>query len=636
MANENAIAGGDKLERELESSLDDLLALTFPNRDNSENVINQRNFKNESISTHTNTFPVNLSKSEIKNNISVTTNKNNDFNPDNVREQENTSFQDIPDSSHINNDTGTLSIPDDDVQDNDPSIEDMVANAMTSGNSHSAESIERTATEEDALTEDELAEVLEQEGVWDDYLDSEEYSENEKNVKWYKNKKLWIILGAFAAVILAIIITVIAIFKNYYSYLKKPGDYDAQPGVQDSLTDSDTVDGDEYDDWLKGQLAGIADKAMSNENVTNILIIAEDLRDTNNAAARGNTDVMMLASINKENKTITLSSFMRDIYCPITGFYSDRLNSAYAKGGPETLMSTLKSNFGIEINRYVKVNFTSFVSIIEAVGGIEADVTQAEADAMIAPMSEQNRLFGKAKGTDYLKTAGHYNLNGNQALAYSRIRKKVGDDFGRTKRQRQVIFTAINKVKELSLSEIDKLAKEVLKDTETNLTESEIASLLLNSLSYMNYTQQQLQIPDTGTWSNATIRGAQVLSVNFVKNAKILQETIYGKTNIGDSDADQGTFTNTQATVTNKPITNPPKTVTNKPATNPVTNPPTTTTPKPDNIVTTTPPDTSAKPTETTPPVTDEPVVTTTTTPAPTITTPPPTSADQPAANTDN
>lgn len=631
MANENAIAGGDKLERELESSLDDLLALTFPNRDNSENVINQRNFKNESISTHTNTFPVNLSKSEIKNNISVTTNKNNDFNPDNVREQENTSFQDIPDSSHINNDTGTLSIPDDDVQDNDPSIEDMVANAMTSGNSHSAESIERTATEEDALTEDELAEVLEQEGVWDDYLDSEEYSENEKNVKWYKNKKLWIILGAFAAVILAIIITVIAIFKNYYSYLKKPGDYDAQPGVQDSLTDSDTVDGDEYDDWLKGQLAGIADKAMSNENVTNILIIAEDLRDTNNAAARGNTDVMMLASINKENKTITLSSFMRDIYCPITGFYSDRLNSAYAKGGPETLMSTLKSNFGIEINRYVKVNFTSFVSIIEAVGGIEADVTQAEADAMNAPMSEQNRLFGKAKGTDYLKTAGHYNLNGNQALAYSRIRKKVGDDFGRTKRQRQVIFTAINKVKELSLSEIDKLAKEVLKDTETNLTESEIASLLLNSLSYMNYTQQQLQIPDTGTWSNATIRGAQVLSVNFIKNAKILQETIYGKTNIGDSDADQGTFTNTQATVTNKPITYPPKTVSTKPVTNPVTSPPTTT-PK----VTTAPPDTSEKPTESTLPVTDEPVVTTTTTPPPIVTTTPPTSADQPAANTDN
>ncbi|NLZ46158.1 MAG: LCP family protein, partial [Clostridiales bacterium] len=220
-------------------------------------------------------------------------------------------------------------------------------------------------------------------------------------------------------------------------------------------------------------------------------------------------------------------------------------------------------------------------------------------------------LFKKASGTDKMTAGGNMTLNGNRALAYCRIRYNVGDDFGRTERQRKVISAAINQVKGLSLSEIDKLAKIVMPETETNLSEGELASLLLNSVSYMNYSQQQLQIPATGTWTNATIRGASVLSVNFVKNAKLLQETIYGKSKIDIIDPNEGIYTNTQKTVTSttskitakKTTTTPPSSSNNNSnvtTPEPVTDKPT------DTTVTTTKPITTTP--TTTPPVTDPPV----------------------------
>ncbi|MBE6837372.1 MAG: hypothetical protein E7509_05200 [Ruminococcus sp.] len=476
-------------------------------------------------------------------------------------------------------DAELLSVSEEDnVRDEDMSIEDMVALAMMAkkGVKTKGRYVERVATEDDAISQEELSKILKNDEMYNQYV---EHKEKPKKKKWYQNTVL-VVLLAIIAFFLILIGVVIVWFLNVYNKVEDDTIYDLNPGIQQNVGHDDTVDANEYEDWLKDQLAGIADNTMSNENVTNILVIAEDLRDTT-GDSRGNTDVMILVSINKEMETITLTSFMRDIYCNIPGFYADRINSAYAKGGPEVLMDTLQKNFGVIVDRYVLVNFYSFIDVVEAIGGIEADVTQAHINAMRPPMDEQNKIMGKPKGTDYLTKPGHYNLNGNQALAYARIRYGVGDDFGRTSRQREVIFTALNKAKELSFGEIKDLVDGILdkKMIKTNLEEGEIASLLLNCFKYMGYKQQQLQVPDNTTWKGIKIRGMEVLSINFLKNAKIIQETVYGKSNI-DLSIDDGNFVNTYV----PPSTTPPPTTTTPPQT------------------TTTPPQTTTIPTVTTPP----------------------------------
>lgn len=492
------------------------------------------------------------------------------------------------------------------------SIEDMVANAMNGKKNNNARAIERVATEEDALTDEELEELLANDEMYKQLV--EQADELEKK-KWYQNKALIVGLS-ITAVFLVMVGIVMAIFFNYYGKIQDNTKYTPQAGNQEQISPDDTVDAIDYEKWLKDQLSGIADNTMSNENVTNILVIAEDLRDTT-GDSRGNTDVMILVSINKEAKTLTLSSFMRDIYCEIPGFYASRINSAYAKGGPETLMQTLQSNFGIVVDKYVLVNFYSFIDIVEAIGGVEAEVTQAQIDAMFAPMNEQNRILGNEHGTDYIYKPGKYVLNGNQALAYARIRKGVGDDFGRTSRQREVIFTVIEKAKQLSMFEIKDLADKILDNNmvKTNLSEGEVASLLLNCFEYMDYEQQQLQIPSDGTWSNATIRGMAVLSVNFMKNAKLLQETIYGTSNIDTSVG--GEYTNTYTTTTTTVSTNAPTASSTYPTatvqtttTTPVTTPPATTTTTTSTSVT----DSTTTSASTTPPVESSDTQTTTTT----------------------
>lgn len=522
------------------------------------------------------------------------------------------------------------------------SIEEMVAKAMSGGKNGNVKYVERVATEDDAISDDELAEILSDDEMYNSFVNDGEPAKP----KWYKNKKIIAAISVLAAFVI-IVGVLVGFFIHYYGLIKDDNVYAPQPGQQGSKSDTDTVDADDYEEWLRKQLAGIADNAMSNENVTNILIIAEDLRDTT-GDSRGNTDVMILASINKERETLTLTSFMRDIYCDIPGYYAARLNSAYAKGGPEVLMQTLQANFGVVVDRYVLVNFYSFMEVVEAIGGIEADVTDAEAYAMKAPMAEQNNILGNPKGTDYLTSGGHYNLNGNQALGYARIRKGVGDDFGRTRRQREVIYTAVNKAKNLSLSEIKTLADKILENdmVKTNLTQGEVASLLMNCFTYMDYEQQQLQVPADGTWSSMIIRGMDVLSVNYIKNIKLIQETIYGETNV-NTDPSTGEYTNTYTT-TQKPWTNTQTnnyTRTEPPLTAPATTPYSekATTPKPRTATTTTSATTvttTPEPTETSPETTTTPKPTETTpettTAPPAVTDPPPESSETSASSSES
>jgi len=207
--------------------------------------------------------------------------------------------------------------------------------------------------------------------------------------------------------------------------------------------------------------------SMNSSDVRNILLIGSDTR---NADERGRTDSMILLSINSTTKEITMTSFMRDMYVNIKGIDADgndidtwsKLNAAYVYGGAELLMDTIEYNFDIAVDDYVYIDFLSFVDIVDAVGGIELDISDEEAEGMKPPMAEQNKLLGNKKGTDYLDKGGKkLHVNGNQALAYARLRYVGNADFQRTERQRTVITKIIEKGERLRSADYRQVRKSI-------------------------------------------------------------------------------------------------------------------------------------------------------------------------------
>lgn len=264
---------------------------------------------------------------------------------------------------------------------------------------------------------------------------------------------------------------------------------------------------------------------MRDPNVLNVLLIGTDARNT---SERGRSDSMILVSINKQTKKLLMFSFLRDIYLYIPGVESTRLNHSYAYGGPELTMKTIEQNFGIEINKYVQVNFYSFIEVIDAVGGIDLTVTDDEAKLINDYLGEINKLVGDKSGSDRLSGGGNLHLNGKQALCYARIRY-IGTDFARTRRQRDVLNQVLEKVRNMELGELSDFLDETLPLITTNLTQSEIFSLLVNANEYSNYTRVADSIPLNQTYYFMTVRGMSVIGIDFDANINVLRKEIYNR-----------------------------------------------------------------------------------------------------------
>lgn len=276
---------------------------------------------------------------------------------------------------------------------------------------------------------------------------------------------------------------------------------------------------------------------ISSDKVENILIIGSDSR-TENEASR--SDSMILLSINKDTKQLVQTSFMRDMYVEIPGFGENKINAAYYNGGPELVMDTIEQNFNIQIDYYVQIDFFSFIDIIDALGGLDIKITKAEALAMIDPLGEQNKYLDNERGTDYLTKGGEIHMNGNQALAYARIRYisgTTGTDFGRTDRQRKVLNMVMDKIKDASLTDINKMLESVLPQITTNMTQRQLYFLALRAPFILGYDRVELRIPygdedsqsDERYWEYGTgTDGSSVLIVDFDKNSALLRKTIYG------------------------------------------------------------------------------------------------------------
>ena len=280
------------------------------------------------------------------------------------------------------------------------------------------------------------------------------------------------------------------------------------------------------------EIESVASSPMKEEGVTNILLIGNDSREN---GEDGRSDAMILLSISNKTKKIYMTSLLRDMYVEIPGHKDNRLNAAYSYGGAELLMETIEKNFDIHISRYVLVNFEAFANLVDAVGGVDLELTGKEVEYVNGYLVEYNILLGRPEGTDYFDdlSGGMVHLNGPQALAYCRNRY-IGTDFGRTERQRKVLTEVIHKLPKGVLTNPKGLIDGLMPNMTTNLTQAECYRLSLMAPKILTYDIIQNSIPIEGTYKDATHRKMSVLEVDFEANKKFLQENLYGT---GDSTA---------------------------------------------------------------------------------------------------
>ena len=279
------------------------------------------------------------------------------------------------------------------------------------------------------------------------------------------------------------------------------------------------------------ELPAVAAEPMKEDGVVNILLIGNDSREN---GEDGRSDARILLSISSRTKTIYMTSLLRDIYVDIPGHDGNRLNAAYAFGGAELLMKTIEHNFGIPVNRYMLVNFEAFANLVDAVDGIELELTRDEIEYVNGYLVEYNMLTGREQGTDNMDLSVADNgpavvhLNGPQALAYSRNRY-LGTDFGRTERQRKVLTAVIGKLPGAVLTNAGGLIDSLMPNLTTNLTKNECFSLSLMAGKLLTYDIVSDNIPQPDTYRDVTIRQMQVLEVDFETNIRYLREKIYGE-----------------------------------------------------------------------------------------------------------
>lgn len=285
-----------------------------------------------------------------------------------------------------------------------------------------------------------------------------------------KRNALKITLICLLAVLAVVIGGVVLVFEHFYSRTNF---------ISESMED----DGIE-----------VADYAQSEDGVYNLLLIGVDKRDYNGKYA-GNSDVMMLMSINSNTKKVHLMSFMRDLYADIDGHGVHKLNAACSYGGPKLLISTIEKNYKVGIDNYAMVDFDDMVNIIDTMGGVDIDVTGDEVPVLNQYLEELTALDGTRLSDYTLSRGGHLHLNGKQAVAYCRIRYVGNADYQRTERQRTVMTQLLGKFSGKNAIELGSLADKLLPYITHNVSQGEVLNMITKIPSIAKFQVVQERIP---------------------------------------------------------------------------------------------------------------------------------------------
>ena len=276
--------------------------------------------------------------------------------------------------------------------------------------------------------------------------------------------------------------------------------------------------------WPEHKEEGIPE-GRQEEGVYNILLLGEEAIDS--GTARGRTDVIIIATLNTNEKSIKLTSLMRDTLVQIPGYLDNKLNTAYEKGGINLLYQTIALNFDIKIDGCAMVSFENFEKIVDQLGGLEITLTASEAKYL-------NHTNYISKPQYRTVVEGTQLMNGNQVLGYTRIRKRAAvtgknNDYGRTDRHRIVLDAIFEKYKTKSKIDLLTTMFGLLPMIDTDIKDTNF-EFLLNAFIETGATKiEQLRIPADGTFTDTVkVRGLDALIPDMEENVAILHEFIFG------------------------------------------------------------------------------------------------------------
>lgn len=331
-----------------------------------------------------------------------------------------------------------------------------------------------------------------------------------------KNKRIItvprVIIAIIVIIILIIAITIFAITNTLSNMMKMELD-ESDLAVNDDLYNELT----EY---------GITKKEF--DSIINIAFFGSDSRDLSNMDA-GRADTMMIVSINPTKKSIKLISIPRDTYVNVPGYGNTKINHSYAYGQEQLAIKTINSNFGLNITEYITINFEGLINVINAVGGVDINISKEERDVLNDYLKESYEIMGKeyVPMTEY----GDVHLNGEQALAHCRDRY-VGSDFTRAERQREVLTEVMGKISQKSFGGILDLVDIFLQQVRTNMDVSEYlglaASAFTNKNDYMNNIISA-QVPSTDYGKGDYIDGVYYFVADLDTCKQDMYEYIYNK-----------------------------------------------------------------------------------------------------------
>ena len=266
----------------------------------------------------------------------------------------------------------------------------------------------------------------------------------------------------------------------------------------------------------------ISNKGVNWKGYKTIALFGGDSR-SGNLEEGAQSDTIIIAAINSNTKEVRMASVYRDTTVRHADNKIRKANYAYYTGGPKDAINMLNRNFDLDIQDYVTVDFKALADVVDLVGGIELEVTDAEAKEMNKYVRETGKVAGKE--VHKLEEGGTYTMDGVQAVTYARIRKNVGGDYKRTERQQIVIKKVVEKAKGMDLAMINKIINKVFPQISTSFSLADIIGLAAGALDY--------EIKDSSGFPMEAMNGridglgSVIVPVGLVENVKELHSFLY-------------------------------------------------------------------------------------------------------------
>lgn len=272
----------------------------------------------------------------------------------------------------------------------------------------------------------------------------------------------------------------------------------------------------------------VDNNGWTQEGYTNIALFGTDSRE--GAAENGEpvrSDTIIVASLNNETKEVKLVSVYRDTMLEQEGQHYDKANVAYAQGGPEEAVNMLNRNLDLDIEDYVSVNFLAMADVVDALDGVDIELTDEEVVHMNNYCVETSEVTGKSYERIEPEVGGTYHLNGVQAVSYARIRYTAGGDFTRTERQRLLIEKVVEKAKDAGIVKINEIIDAVLPEVSTSLSASEILQMAVGVFDYTLGDSKGFPFDSATPESVPGYSGSYVVPVGLENNVIQLHEFLF-------------------------------------------------------------------------------------------------------------